>query len=76
MALALDDTFEKRLQQAEVEIAREFEALDRDVVHREFERITQDLLRNARVPDFIPVLAHRHVREALRAVPATGAAGT
>ena len=76
MTLALDEMFEKRLQQAEVDVAREFGALDRDVVHREFERIAQDLLRNAKVTDFVPVLARRHARDALRSMPAAVTAGT
>ncbi len=63
LTLALDEMFEKRLQQAEVDVAREFATLDRDVVHREFERVAGDLLRNATVTDFVPVLARRHARE-------------
>jgi hypothetical protein len=70
---ARDETFEKRMKQAETEVAREFEALDPALVHREFERVSDDLLRNARVMDFVPVLVHRQVRENLResATPAT-----
>jgi hypothetical protein len=74
---APDQTFEKRMRQAESEVAREFGELDLDVVRREFARVTDDLLRDARVTDFVPVLVHRHVRENLKArVPATVAAGT
>ena len=76
MALALDEVFEKRLQQAEVDLAREFSTVDRELVHREFERIAGDLLANARVTDFVPVLARRHAREQLRSMPAAVAAGT
>jgi Protein of unknown function (DUF3562) len=66
-----DETFEKRMRQAEAEVAREFGQLDSDTVHREFTRVSEDLLRNARVMDFVPVLVHRHVRENLRTeVPA------
>jgi hypothetical protein len=54
------------MKQAESEIAREFNTLDPDEVRREFERVSGDLLRNARVTDFVPVLVHRHVRENLR----------
>jgi hypothetical protein len=67
--------FEKRLQQAEVDVAREFVTLDQAVVHREFELVTQDLLRNATVTDFVPVLARRHTRDALRSLPAAATAG-
>jgi Protein of unknown function (DUF3562) len=70
---AIDATFEKRMQQAELDVAREFESLDREVVHREFERVSEDLLRNARVTDFVPVLVRRHVRESLKLLPATTA---
>jgi Protein of unknown function (DUF3562) len=76
VALALDEMFEKRLEQAEIDLAREFAALDRQLVHQEFERITGDLLRNAKVTDFVPVLARRHARENLRSMPAAAPAGT
>jgi Protein of unknown function (DUF3562) len=76
VTLALDEMFEKRLQQAEVDVAREFVAFDRDVVHREFERVTHDLLRNATVTDFVPVLVRRHVRDRLRSMPTAAPAGT
>jgi hypothetical protein len=64
--MALDPAFEKRMKQAESEITREFHALDPEEVRREFARVSDDLLRNARVTDFVPVLVHRHVRENLR----------
>ena len=61
-----DENFQKRMRQAEAEVAREFDELDSDLVHREFARVSEDLLRDARVTDFVPVLVHRHVRENLR----------
>ena len=76
MALPLDEMFEKRLREAEVDVAREFATLDREVVHREFERIARGLLRDATVPDFVPVLVRRHARDALRSMPAAASAGT
>ena len=66
----LDETLEKRMKDAETDVAREFDSLDRALVHAQFERVSSDLLRNATVTDFVPVLARRHVREALRAMPA------
>jgi hypothetical protein len=66
----LDETFEKRLKAAETEVAREFESLDREFVRAQFERVSSDLLRNATVTDFVPVLVRRHVREILRSLPA------
>jgi hypothetical protein len=66
--MALDPAFEKRMKQAEAEVAREFDALDPGLVHREFTRVSDDLLRDAKVTDFVPVLVHRHVRENLRSV--------
>jgi hypothetical protein len=62
----LDANFEKRMKQAESEVAREFGTLDAEIVRTEFARVTDDLLRDARVTDFVPVLVHRHVREILR----------
>ena len=66
------------MQQAESEVAREFGVLDPELVHREFARVSEDLLRNATVTDFVPVLVHRAVRESLRvrSVPTATTAGT
>ena len=76
-AVALDETFEKRMKQAETDVAREFAEVNRELVRREFERVSEDLLRNAKVTDFVPVLVRRHVRENLKEqVPATVVAGT
>jgi hypothetical protein len=61
-----DATFEKRMRQAESEVVREFGSLDPEVVHLEFARVSDDLLRDARVMDFVPVLASRHARENLK----------
>ncbi len=54
------------MRQAEAEVAREFHTIDPDDVRREFARVTEELMRDARVVDFVPVLVHRHVRENLR----------
>ena len=72
----LDETFEKRMKQAETDVAREFASLDPEVVRVQFEQVAGDLLREATITDFVPVLARRHVRDILRAMPATVAAGT
>lgn len=75
-----DENFEKRMRQAESEVAREFHLLDPELVQQEFARVSEDLLRTATVMDFVPVLVHRHVREnlKLRSAPAavTTTAGT
>jgi hypothetical protein len=71
-----DANFEKRMRQAESEVAREFGALDPELVRREFARVTDDLMQNATVMDFVPVLVYRHVRENLRFVATTTASGT
>ena len=49
------------MRQAEAKVAREFGMLDPDVVHREFACVSDVLLRDGRVTDFVPVLVHRHV---------------
>jgi hypothetical protein len=64
-----NEAFEKRMRQAELDVTREFGSLDPDVVRREFARVTDEILRNARVTDFVPVLVRRQVRENLRLVP-------
>ena len=73
--MALDPAFEKRMKQAEAEVAREFGSLDPEVVHREFTRVSDDLLRSARVMDFVPVLVHRQVRDNLKSVATAVSAG-
>jgi hypothetical protein len=67
----LDETFEKRMKAAETDVAREFDSFDRELVRAQFERVSSDLLRNATVTDFVPVLVRRHVREILKSMPAT-----
>jgi hypothetical protein len=74
--MALDPAFEKRMKLAEAEVAREFGSLDPEVVHREFARVSDDLLRTARVTDFVPVLVHKHVRDNLKSVAAVSTAAT
>jgi hypothetical protein len=74
-AAALDETFEKRMRQAQSDVAREFEFLDPELVRAQFERVAGELLRDAKVTDFVPVLARRHVRDILKAMPATTALG-
>lgn len=64
--MAPDPAFEKRMKQAESEVAREFHTLDPERVRQEFARVAEELLSTATVMDFVPVLVHRHVRENLR----------
>jgi hypothetical protein len=73
---ARDENFEKRMRQAESEVAREFHLLDPDLVQQEFARVSEDLLRTATVMDFVPVLVHRHVRENLKSRSAPAAVTT
>jgi Protein of unknown function (DUF3562) len=68
-AVVLDETFEKRMLQAETDVAREFGTYDRAVVHQHFEAVSGELLSTARVMDFVPVLAQKRVREILRTLP-------
>jgi Protein of unknown function (DUF3562) len=66
----IDETFEKRMRRAEDDVLREFDPVDHERVRQEFDRVSSDLLRDARVTDFVPVLASRRVRDILRSVPA------
>ena len=72
----LDETFEKRMKDAETDVLREFDSFDRELVHAEFERVSSDLLRNATVTDFVPVLVRREVREILRSMPRAATASS
>ena len=71
MTVTLDETLVNRLKQAETDIAREFGSLDRELVRQQFERASSELLQNATVTDFVPMLAQRDVREVLRRLPTT-----
>jgi hypothetical protein len=66
--MAPDTALEKRMKQAESEVEREFHTLDPEEVRREFARVAEELISQAKVMDFVPVLVHRHVRENLRLV--------
>jgi hypothetical protein len=70
VAETLDETLVNRLKQAELDVAREFGSLDPEVVREQFERVSSELLRDATVTDFVPMLAQRHAREALRSTAA------
>lgn len=72
---ALDETLEKRMRQAENDVAREFASLDPELVRAQFELVAGELLRNAKVTDFVPVLAQRQVRDILREMPTPAVAG-
>lgn len=63
--VVLDEPFERRMKQAETDVVREFESLDQALVKEQFERVSGDLLRNATVTDFVPLLVQRDVREIL-----------
>ena len=76
MPETLDEILVSRLRQAETDVAREFTALDRELVRQEFERVTGDLLREATVTDFVPVLASREVRAILRSIREPAVAAT
>jgi hypothetical protein len=69
LTATLDETLVNRLKQAETDIAREFGSLDRELVRQQFERVSSELLRNATVTDFVPVLAQRDVRQVLLRFP-------
>jgi hypothetical protein len=68
LAETLDETLVNRLKQAERDVAREFGSLDPEVVHEQFERVSGDLLKEATVTDFVPMLVQRDVRARLRTI--------
>jgi hypothetical protein len=47
-------------------LAREFEAVPRGVIASEVEATAARLLENALFDEYVPILAHRYVRDRLR----------
>ncbi|HEY7465089.1 MAG TPA: hypothetical protein VIB47_00195 [Dehalococcoidia bacterium] len=64
MTTALTDT-QRKLEHVPERLLDEFEDLPREPVQREVQGVAGQLLRQARFPDFVPVLTHRFVREHL-----------
>jgi hypothetical protein len=69
MSLTLDSAIETRLAVTRHGIEDEFDHLPREQVDARFDRIVAQLLDQATLGDFVPVLAWRYAREELRAVP-------
>lgn len=77
MSLTLDDETLTRLGRMRTGIAREFHRLPEHEVNRRFDQIVKQLLDEATIADFVPVLAWRYSRESLKSlegVPAEYAA--
>jgi hypothetical protein len=68
MSLAIDKDMRKHLDRVRGGIAREFEQVPQHEVNERFERIVRQLVSEATFLDFVPVLAWRYSREALRTV--------
>ena len=68
MSLTLDDDTRTRLGRLRSGIAREFDDLPEQEVHRRFDEIVRELLDEATFGDFVPVLAWRYAREQLSTV--------
>jgi hypothetical protein len=65
--LLLDEQTRTHLDRVRSGVEREFEHLNQQLVDRRFEEISRRLIRDASFGDFVPVLAWRYTREALRA---------
>jgi hypothetical protein len=66
MALVLDEDTRTKLDRIRAGVAHEFDRVPRDEVDARFERVVAKLLDDATFGDFVPVLAWRYAREALR----------
>jgi hypothetical protein len=69
MGLALDEEIRIRLDRTRAGLAREFEHLSQAEVDLRFDQIVAQLLVDATFAEFIPVLAWRYSREALKTMP-------
>ena len=66
MSLTLDEHTRTHLDQVRSGIAREFDHLPQQEVDARFEAIVSKLVRDATFLDFVPVLAWRYSREAIK----------
>jgi hypothetical protein len=66
MSLTLDDDTRTHLDRLRDGIAREFDNVPQHEVDARFEAIVAQLLSNATFLDFVPVLAWRYSRAALK----------
>ena len=68
MSLTLDDTTATRLAVTRRGIENELDHLPREQVDARFDEIVAELLEDATLGDFVPVLAWRYSREELLSV--------
>jgi hypothetical protein len=68
MSLAIDEDTRKQLDRVRGGIACEFEHIPRHEVDVRFEAIVRQLLSEATFLDFVPVLAWRYSRAALKTI--------
>jgi hypothetical protein len=66
MTLTLDVETRDHLECVRDGVAREFERLPESEVNERFDAIVAQLLSEASIPDYVPVLAWRYSRETLR----------
>ena len=66
MTLALDTDTTEHLDRALTQVERDFSRLDAGLVHERFDAIVAQILEDATIADYVPVLAVRYTREGLR----------
>jgi hypothetical protein len=66
MTLTLDVETRNHLERVRDGVAREFEQLPESGVNERFDAIVAQLLSEASIPDYVPVLTWRYSRGALR----------
>ena len=72
MTLTLDVETRTHLERVREGVAHAFERLPESEVNERFETIVAQLLSEASFPDYVPALAWRYSREALRSDTALG----
>jgi len=65
MALKMKQETEQKLERVVVLLADEFPYVRPDDVNQKVSVVTRDLVAQARIEDFLPVLVHRYAREQL-----------
>jgi hypothetical protein len=68
LSLTLDAETRTHLDRIRASVALEFDEVPQQEADARFEAIVTQLLSEARFPDFVPVLAWRYAREALKTV--------
>jgi hypothetical protein len=65
MTLEVTSETKEKIDKLPERLSEEFADVEPSTVEKEVAEVAQDLLHDAKVEDFVPLLAHRYIRERL-----------